>query len=168
MATPLDWSIAYRAQAEEDFKAAMAARHTPSVYVMLLQMTFEKIAKAVYCKQQNAIPTFSHSIGAYVWQFFKRDRVPAFDERAVDRMVSLLFEIESANPAVVNKTWKAVGGPHPAQLEYPWEETGTGFVRTPLHDLPLAKKISDAKEPLGPTLERFADTLLRTFDTIFP
>jgi hypothetical protein len=168
VATPLEWSLAYRVQAEEDFKAAAATRRTPSVYVMLLQMAFEKLAKAAYCKQRNEVPSFKHDIGPLVWQFMARRQVTGFHERTVDKMVSLLFAIENANPAVVNKLWKLHGDPHAPQLEYPWEEITGGAVKTPVHDLPLAKTINDPTNPQGPMLEKFAQTLLKRFDAVFP
>jgi hypothetical protein len=85
-------------QAAEDFKAAAATHRVPSAYVMLLQMAFEKLAKAAFCKQQRRVPPLKHDIGPDVWQFFARGKVPGFDKRAIDTVVSHLFRIENANP----------------------------------------------------------------------
>ena len=169
LGTPLDWSCAYRIQAEEDFKAAAAVRRVPSVYVMLLQMTFEKIAKAAYWKTQRNPPrSRTISVPSSGSSASLDARVEGFDKAAVDRMVSLLFKLENANPAVVHKRWKRLGGLHDPQLEYPWEDGSTRNVKTPARDLQLAWDIVDPRGSLGPTLEKFARALLDRFDTVFP
>lgn len=58
MASPLDWAAAYLAQARKEIDAA-AEPLDPSVRAMLLQMGFEKIAKAAMLK--NGQWTIAHT-----------------------------------------------------------------------------------------------------------
>lgn len=124
--TPLQWSRAYLVQATEDFRAACAVHAQPSVYAMLLQMTFEKIAKAAYCKQQRRLPQFTHRIASDVWLIFDRDLVPGFPKRSIDGVVTLILALERANPSMANARWLGPGHHHDPQLEYPWDDIATG------------------------------------------
>jgi hypothetical protein len=45
-ATPREWADAFLAQARVDLEAARLVEAVPSVFAMVLQMTFEKLAKA--------------------------------------------------------------------------------------------------------------------------
>ena len=54
MATAREWAIGYLSQAREDLKGASAVSgQAPSVFAMLLQMTFEKLAKAALLRSNQ-------------------------------------------------------------------------------------------------------------------
>jgi hypothetical protein len=79
MASHTDWANGYLAQARADLAAASAPVH-PSVRAMLLQMSFEKIAKAALLKSGQWSPTnaqTSHRGASHMMTQILRRRVLA-------------------------------------------------------------------------------------------
>lgn len=158
MATATDWAESYLAQARVELAAASKAIDA-SVRAMLLQMTFEKLAKAALLKSgqwqpKNTWATHrgaSHMMTILLWQRFlgrlqyKRPVV----EHVIKPMVD---QLENLHPSL-NQT-----GPW---LEYPWL-TATGTVASPCRDLPVL-----ATSNRVALLMRFASTLIENHNRIF-
>jgi len=120
---------------------------------MLLQMTFEKFAKAAQAKrdpQQFKAKRFSHAvattvIGAMVRKLGSRWKDPA----------RLALRITAAHPSVTKK------GPH---LEYPWEQGAA--VCVPDDHLPVVQCLFDPRSFSVFRVIGFADYLLSDFDSV--
>jgi hypothetical protein len=157
------WSDALLAQADADLRAAEAladAKLRPaSVLCMLLQMVFEKLAKAALARAD--IPCFiahrtSHVAASRLLSTIKNHRDYIGLRYAWKDVLPLVQALERAHPAV------AKGGPH---LEYPWEEDD----RMALPDeLPIVRQFDNPLDPKGLRLLRFARELRDRFDELFP
>ncbi len=155
-----EWVAALLEQATFDLRAAERLDlncHAPTV-AMLLQMAFEKIAKAYFA--QTSWPEFaklrrSHAVGKRLAQALKRD--PRFLPRVGLNSKKVLPWIEAltdAHPAIQKN------GPH---LEYPWE-TETG-VRGPA-DLLIVRELQDPRTGAASHLFKFANHFLTNFSNI--
>jgi hypothetical protein len=95
---------------------------------MLLQMTFEKLAKAAFARQ-GAAPTRSHDGASRLLLLVGRTPggpLPGYQ----GRVLQAVRELEDAQPAIVARSVRAGAAQYP-QLEYPWENTQTHLVEWP-------------------------------------
>lgn len=163
MASALAWSDAYRAQARADLEGAKAVSGiAPSVLAMLLQMVFEKLAKAALLRTGAVTPSFaqsSHAAASHMLRAMRLQRgilAPLGGAQAWGDVLWVVEELERAHPALAKK-----GSP---QLEYPWE-TPQGVVRWPALHLPMAQSLGSST--LGTRVLKFATLLEQRFDQIF-
>jgi hypothetical protein len=156
------WSSALLRQAREDLTAAelLAGCGGPaSVTAMLLQMVFEKLAKAALARtdiQAFHAHRTSHVAASRLVNIIKNHGKYIrlnYDWRDVLPMVQAL---ERAHPAVAKR------GPH---LEYPWEAGGE--VALPSTHLSIVAQIADPRDLKTAKLFRFARELSKRFDELF-
>jgi hypothetical protein len=159
--SPKLWSDALLEQARQDLQAAeiMAARAGPAtVLAMLLQMFFEKLAKAVLARTD--LPSFaahrnSHATASRLINLLKvNNRYNELRYKWSD-VLPLIQELERVHPAI------AKGGPH---LEYPWE--GEDRMALP-SEVRIVRTLADPLDMKGPKLLRFARELSNRFEEIF-
>ena len=126
MPAPRDWADPFFAQAREDLKAAQAAylAKIPSAFCMLMQMTFEKLAKAALARKHIQPPN-SHHVASRLLQYLERTpggtSLPGV---LIAPVFAAVRDLENAQPAVVRAAMHAHGVPQYPQLEYPWEKSG--------------------------------------------
>lgn len=157
------WSDALLAQARDDLRAAEAladARGPASVLAMLLQMVFEKLAKAALARTDE--PCFvayrtSHAAASRLVIAIKNHNEYLGLRYAWKDVLPLVQALERAHPALARR------GPH---LEYPWEEGDK--MGLPATHLSIVKQLADPLETKGPKLLRFARELSNRFDELFP
>ena len=170
MATARDWADPFLAQATDDLRAAQAIylARVPSTFCMLVQMTFEKLAKAALARQ-SIQPPQSHQIASRLLLLLERTpggtSLPGV---SIGLVFAAVRELENAQPAVVSSAVRNHGVPQYPQLEYPWESPTTGGVEWPGEHLPIAKRIADPRDPIGPQLLKFAKALEAQFNALFP
>lgn len=158
-----EWSTGLLAVASEDLGAArvlLAAGEHPAVWCMLLQMAFEKIAKAAIARSDEQCfrkVRLSHSVLSRFFAILDRQlSAIEFPRHEFKIAKSTLLSIERAHPAL------ARGGPH---LEYPWEDEQG--VYTPHKDLALLSELTDSKNLHANIVVRFGFVLLRRFEQLF-
>lgn len=153
-----EWSSALLDQAEIDLHVAeLLEGHAELAPVlgMILQMSFEKIAKAHVAKSNW--PAFrqvrrTHAVARKLARTLKRDpllggTLGARGLRSAS-VLNWMVALTDAHPALAKE------GPH---LEYPWEDS-TG-VHLPA-EVPIVGELSDARSLAAPHLLRFARVLL--------
>ena len=170
MATPRGWADPFFAQATDDLRAAQALylARVPSTFCMLVQMTFEKLAKAALARK-HIQPPKSHEVASRLLLLL--ERTPGgttLPGTSLPLVFGAVRELENAQPAVVASAMKGQGVPQYPQLEYPWENPATGTVEWPGRDLPIAKRMTDPRDPVGPQLLKLAKALEAQFNTLFP
>lgn len=158
------WSNALLAQARDDLHAAemIARSEAPpaSVLAMLLQMVFEKLAKAALARTDA--PCFvahrtSHVAASRLVSAIKNQNDYLQLHYKWKDVLPMVQALEKAHPAI------ARSGPH---LEYPWEQAGA--MGLPATHLPIVKQLADPMDHKGPRLLRFARELVNRFDELFP
>lgn len=168
MTSPNSWADAYLAQASADLAAAKrVGGQVPSVLAMLLQMVFEKMAKAALLRSgQMTVHQAhgSHRAASRMVAVLKRNRSMLLTlgggyAHAWKDVLPIVVELERAHPQL------AAGGP---QLEYPWEDPVRGDVRWPARDLPIAQRLAAPGELTGSRALKFASPLEKDFDQVFP
>ena len=137
MATALDWAEAYREQAGADLRAATQAIE-PSALAMLLQLAYEKVAKAALLRARmstiQAAQT-THLAASTMMAVLAGSRRKCI-QLGIDRfylqytLCPMVTELEGLHPALV----RARGSMGP-WLEYPWEDPNQD-IRWPARDLP--------------------------------
>lgn len=161
---PRDWSDPFLEQAREDLKAAwrIQGEDSDSTLCMLLQMVFEKLAKAAFARAGEVVPK-KHEAASRFLLDLQRHRVGnAFVSRSPN-VCQFVRELGAAHPHVAGKQ------PQPwPQLEYPWEDPATGTVHYPARDLPLARRVRDPKDRIAVDCLRFASDLEKQFTTLVP
>lgn len=166
MITSSQWADAYLNQARSDISAAYVLLSEPQAFCLMLQMTFEKLAKAVllkadvrsYQEVRTTHVAVVTSIRAIRRQKKSLDKFADMPESKWNELMDLICELERANPSV------STNGPH---LEYPWEDKSAGKHRIamPATDLPVLQKVTQRGDPM--LLLRLADNIAREFDSIF-
>lgn len=157
------WSDALLQQARDDLDAAealAAAKAPASSFAMLLQMVFEKLAKAALARTD--VPCFianrtSHVSASRLVSMIKNHNDFLQLRYNWKDVLPLVQALERAHPALAKK------GPH---LEYPWEageEMGL-----PSTHVDVVRQLADPLAPKGPRLLRFARELSNRFDEFFP
>ncbi len=164
MATPKDWADAYLAQAREDLKGArLIGARVPSVFAMLLQMVFEKLAKAALLRSggitvQGVCRT--HAAASRMMLVLQRQRglmAPLGGPQIWRDVLETVPELERAHPQLSQG----------AQLEYPWE-SANGTIQWPARDLRIAASLADPTSTRGGRVLSFASLLSQYFDELFP
>lgn len=165
MASPREWSDAFLAQARADLDGArLVDANVPSVLAMLLQMTFEKLAKAALLRSGGASvewATGTHRAASHLVRVLRLQRgimAPLGGPLVWQDALWAVDALERAHPAL------SAGGP---QLEYPWLAT-SGEVAWPARDLPIARSLGNPRSNLAARVLQFASTLAERFDQIFP
>lgn len=168
-AAPRDWSDPCLEQAREDLKAVNALVATApdcgSTVCMLLQMVYEKLAKATITRNGMANPR-NHQVATRL--FLLLDRHPALPPALqVPRSVrQFVDELENATPQIANLSDRSGGPPWP-RLEYPWEDAA-GNVLYPARDLPLARRVKDPKDRILLDCLKFATNLAINLPALYP
>src|ERR1039458_3166500 len=136
-AAPRDWAVPFLEQAKADlaaaeFLASQGAHHHPSTLCMLIQMVFEKLAKAALRRGGEPIKNIHEVLGKFLPTLkAKPSLTPPTFTSAVERFI---LDLEQATPQIANKT----GG---EMLEYPWEDASRR-VCWPARDLSLARQVA--------------------------
>ena len=146
MATTRDWADAFLAQAVEDLAAAQAAYEAgvPSTYCMLMQMVFEKIAKAAISRGGEPVQK-RHQVALRLAAVLRR--TPGSPAVLIGaRTFAALQELENAHPAVVADAIRRGAAAQYAQLEYPWLNPSTDAVEWTGRHLPIARRVADPSD----------------------
>jgi hypothetical protein len=168
MPQPRDWADPFLQQAREDLRAAQVAYSAAceSTFCMLLQMTFEKLAKAAFARQ-GAAPTHSHDGASRLLLLLGRTpggpALPGYK----GRVLAAVQELENAQPAIVSRNVRN-GVPQYPQLEYPWANPVSQLVEWPAVHLPITQATRDPRQRLGPDLLKFAHAISSQFNALFP
>lgn len=169
MATDREWGDAFLAQARADLEAANAVAASgvaASSLAMLLQMVFEKLAKAALLHTRSVAledVTSTHNTARRVLLVLRRERrrfEPLGGARAWGDVIWIIEELERAHPQIAR-------GKTDAKLEYPWE-TVAGAIQWPEHDLPVARHLGNPRSNLKARVTKFADHLASRFHQLFP
>jgi hypothetical protein len=135
---------------------------------MLMQMAFEKLAKAALARQ-HIEPPQSHQVASRLLLLLERTpggtSLPGV---SIALVFSAVRELENAQPAVVKQAVRVHGVAQYPQLEYPWENPVTHLVESPARHLPIAQRIADPRDPIALQLLKFARALEVQFNTLFP
>jgi hypothetical protein len=170
MPTARDWADPFRDQAREDLKAARAAllAGVPSAFAMLMQMAFEKLAKAALARK-HIQPPKSHDVASRLLKLLElTPGGTSLSGVLIAPVFAAVRELENAQPAVVNNAMHKHGVPQYPQLEYPWEHPTTHVIEWPAAHLPIARRIADPRDPIGLQLLKLAGALDAQFDVLFP
>ena len=168
MPVPRDWANPFLEQAREDLRAAEAAYNATceSTFCMLLQMTYEKLAKAAFARR-GLLPTRTHDGASRLLLLLGRDpagpRLPGYQGRVLDAV----RELENAQPAIVSRAVRQ-GAPQSPQLEYPWENPTSNAVEWPARHLAIVQRVRDPRQRIGADLLKLAHAIDAQFDTLFP
>lgn len=169
MATDRDWADALFAQAKDDLHAAQAAFEAgvASTFCMLMQMVFEKLAKAAFRRSGAPAPQ-RHQVAARLWEVLRRTPGSAAVMIGGPRTVQAVEELENAHPAVVGRAVRdGVAAQYP-QLEYPWLNPTTDQVEWSGKHLPIARRVADPEDAVAAHLLKSAHAFVKQFDTLFP
>ena len=164
-ATPRDWADPFLEQAREDLQAAwllVPSEQCASTLCMLLQMVFEKLAKAAYARGGHAVPR-THSAASHLFAVLQRHPAGKTLLTASPHVQQFVADLENAHPAIAGRQVP----PWP-QLEYPWEDVGTGTVHYPAKDLFLARRIRNPKDRIALDCLKFASALEKQLTTMVP
>lgn len=136
----------------------------PSVFAMLLQMAFEKLAKAALLRS-GAVDvgwaSGTHRAASHMLRALRLQRglmAPIGGPLVWQDVLWAVETLEQVHPAL------AQGGPH---LEYPWEQPN-GAIAWPARDLAIARSLGNPKSNLAGRVLQFASALAERFDRIFP
>lgn len=162
-AAPRDWADPYLDQAREDLRAAWSVHSEPaaSTFCMLLQMVFEKLAKAAYARAGNVVPK-THRAASHLFAILRRHPMGTRMLQANPNVQAFVAELEEAHPAIAGRHQ-----PPSPQLEYPWEDE-TGAVCSPNMHLPLARRVADPRDRIAADCLKFADALAKQLPQIVP
>ena len=134
----MTWSQAFLMQAREDFDAAfqlLESHRDGSTFFMLLQMCFEKLAKAAAFQtlSNDRMPPKVHDvIPLFQGMLMRRNaNVKGFYSRHKDAMDFLMDKVAMLQPSLVNGCDE--------QLEYPWIDRHQ-HVKVPAKDLSIVKE----------------------------
>jgi hypothetical protein len=102
VATDRDWADSFFAQAVDDLTAAQAAYDVgvPSTFCMLMQMVFEKLAKAAFARGGAPAPQ-RHQVAARLVAVLRRTPGNAAVMIGGTRTLAAVEELENAHPAIV-------------------------------------------------------------------
>lgn len=166
MASEREWATGYYMQALADMRAARILQgQEPSVLAMLLQMVFEKLAKAALLRSgqltierargsHSAASTLIHQIGNNKRICERLGLVPSTVRKLLAPVVD---QLEKSHPAL------SPDGPY---LEYPWE-TLSHEIQWPDAHLEVAQRFRP-KRVEGQRLFDLAERLCSRFEQAFP
>jgi len=172
MATSREWGEAFLEQAKEDLMAAEAvagAKDAPATLCMLLQMVFEKVAKAAFLvrgMQYSQIRGKGHKAASDYALIIKRQprMLATLGGEHWRGWLPVIKELEEASPSIAFN-----GGVQlRAQLEFPWEDPAVGTIRVPARDLPIIHRIKNPVDRTGPKLMMLARALVNRFSEMNP
>lgn len=168
MADARDWADAFVAQASEDLVAAQAAFEAGAVstFCMLIQMVFEKLAKAAFGRGGQSIVR-KHEVAARLMVVLRRTPSALSLIVGGEATLAAIRELEAAHPSVVADAMRR-GEPQSPQLEYPWLSSRTGRVEWPAQHLPIARRAADPRDRVAASLLKSARGFVRNFDVVFP
>lgn len=165
MATARQWAQGYLEQARADLAGASAVSGSaPSTFAMLLQMVFEKFAKAALIRQGAVSVQWAsthHGAASRMVQLMRRQRGildPLGGHLPWHDVLEVVVSLEFAHPQLAGED-----GP---QLEYPWQDVH-GAICWPARDLRIAAELGDPRKGRGLRMLRFAELLSVHFDEIF-
>ncbi|GMV18165.1 MAG: hypothetical protein AMXMBFR56_63890 [Polyangiaceae bacterium] len=169
MPEPRDWAEPFRRQASEDLLGAQAAYEAGafSTYCMLMQMVFEKLAKAAFARSGAPVPR-NHQVATRLIEVLRRTPAGGAIMIGGDRTLAAIQELEAAHPAVVADAVRRGAATQYPQLEYPWENASAGAVEWPGEHLPMARRVKDPADRIGADLLKTARAFLKHFDAMFP
>lgn len=159
------WGHAFLRQAEADLRAAeilLKSGVAASTACMVIQMVFEKIAKAYRLKggeSYTSVRQGSHRTMEKLIQMLRlqsetyRNELGSPTAQDWKKLLGVLKALEDAQPSVAQDARP--------QLEYPWSQGGQ--VRWPEDHLPLGKKLMDPRNRLAADLLRLGHTLVRNY-----
>lgn len=155
-----EWSDALLKTARADLRAAEALveKDCPTALCMLLQMVFEKLAKAALARvdeQRFLACRRSHAVASRFVATLRLDPVHWRLHRQWKDVFSVVRMLEASHPAITKN------GPH---LEYPWEDRGRMALP---EELPVVREFDDARNPRGVRVLRLARELCDRFDEFF-
>ncbi len=162
-AAPRDWAEPFFEQAREDLAAARAvfSADSAATLCMLLQMVFEKMAKAAVARSGGAVP-HRHQVVSRLFVALERDQRGHDLLRQHPNVRAFILQLEDAQPSVAKDL-----DAHGPRLEYPWEDA-TGAILYPAHDLNLAKRVRDPKDRIAQDCLKFATALEKELLNIIP
>jgi hypothetical protein len=167
MATAREWGDAYLEQARADLRGAeRVGAEASSVFAMLLQMTFEKLAKSALLRSEAVTIEWAqhtHAAATRMVRVLRNQRgmmAPLGGPHAWEDVLLVVAELERAHPQLARARG---GGP---QLEYPWEHA-TGVAQWPEVHLAIARRLADPETTIGGRVLRFARLLADRFDQVF-
>jgi hypothetical protein len=169
---PRDWSEPFLEQAREDLKAAWSlANATPlsaSTLCMLIQMVFEKLAKAAFAKGGN-VDNRNHQVASRVFPLIQRASPAGVHlVRNSPNVIQFVFELETAHPFVANRAEKDDPTVPWPRLEYPWPDPTASVVLSPAHNLALAQRVRCSADRIAADCLKFASAFAKDFHNIIP
>ena len=165
MASSLEWSAAYLAQSQEDLEGARIVAMSgcaPSVTAMLLQMTFEKLAKAALLKTGAVTLSYvrkNHIAASMMLRTLRIQRgmlEPLGGTKSWEDVIWVVEELERCHPQIADESM--------GTLEYPWE-TAVGTIQWPSAHLPIVQTFANGTLPIR--VVKFATLLQQRFHQIF-
>ena len=175
------WSKAYFAQACQDFQLAKIgaqeiSKHGASV-CMLLQMFFEKYAKAVFCRMNNnQLPPRNHRTaktfisllrGSSKYSKFKKHINPVINRtsnRPFLDFFDFISKLESLQPSNANAGKSEDDSP---QLEYPWRNRTSTEFYSPSENLDIIHEIENPQSRLFTKILPIAQNLINDFQHFY-
>lgn len=164
-APPRAWSDPFLEQAREDLRVAWAIppKHRGSTFCMLLQMIFEKLAKAAYARSGQVVPR-THKAASHLFAVLLRHPTGANILRTSPNVRAFVEQLENAQPSIA-----CLAAQPCEQLEYPWEDPTTGTVFHPEADLGLAKRTrNNPQDRIALDCLRFASAIAQALPTMIP
>ncbi len=104
-AAPRAWSDPFLEQAREDLKAAwsVSSEVSPSTLCMLLQMVFEKLAKAAYARSGYVVPR-THEAATHLFAVLLRHPAGTVILQAAPHVQQFVMELEAAQPTLAGRS----------------------------------------------------------------
>ena len=161
-----EWATPFLEQAREDLRATRSLVDTradcASTFLMLLQMAFEKLAKAAFAEKSQVVPR-QHEVVSLLFAYLKRSASGRELLRISPNVEAFVVLLEQAHPAVAGRYT-----PPAPQLEYPWEDETTDTISYPSRNLYLADRVRNPRDRIGLDTLLFAETLASTFPNWLP
>ncbi len=164
------WSEAFFVQAKQDFYLALHGMKNSSLIetesyessvCMLLQMFFEKYAKAVFCVQTGMLPPKNHLAAGNFLDAIKKSSKKYKkwkDNPSYKSCFEFIKKIESLQPSNANKGKEIDDCP---QLEYPW--CFHNVIYSPAKDLDIVPELRNVNSPILSRVIHFAKNLIDSF-----
>ena len=107
--TPRDWSDLFLEQAREDLRAAwlIPSEVSASTLCMLIQMVFEKLAKAAYSRGGHVVPK-THQAASHLFAMLLRHPAGKTLLQASPNVQQFVMELEAAQPSIAGKQFTVV------------------------------------------------------------
>jgi hypothetical protein len=163
-AAPRDWALPFLEQARADLRVAwtVPSEHRGSTFCMLLQMVFEKLAKAAYARSGHVVP-HTHRAASHLFAVLLRRPGGLTLLQGLQNVQQFVVELETAHPQLAGVQTQ----PCP-QLEYPWEDPAGGIVYYPERDLPVCRRVRDPQDRIALDCLRLASAIEQQLFTIIP